>query len=325
MIDVERVSEELKQFSQFQQLADRLAEQLAKRLAQYLHGDLEKWRQALDALPDIKPSSLELNSPAIKIGAADDIDEATRQNIIQQLRKIHPWRKGPFDLFGIHIDTEWRSDWKWDRIKPHLQPLKDRLVLDVGCGNGYYGWRMLGEGAKYVIGIDPTQSYITQFQVMQKYIQASNIQVLPLAMEDMPQNMQTFDTVFSMGVLYHRKSPIDHLLELRDSLRQSGELVLETLIIEGDERSVMMPQRRYAQMRNVWFIPSVEALKLWLKRSGFANIRCVDITKTTVEEQRNTPWMTYQSLADFLDPHNPDLTKEGLPAPVRATLIAEKP
>ncbi|WP_455203867.1 tRNA 5-methoxyuridine(34)/uridine 5-oxyacetic acid(34) synthase CmoB [Kaarinaea lacus] len=325
MIDVDRVSEELKRYSQFQQLADHLAEQLAKRLAQYLHGDLEKWQQALDALPDIKPSTLDLTASAIKIGVADDVDETTRQNIIQELRKIHPWRKGPFDLFGIYIDTEWRSDWKWERIKSHLQPLKNRLILDVGCGNGYYGWRMLGEGAKYVIGIDPTQAYIVQFQVMQKYIQAPNIQILPLAMEDMPQNMQAFDTVFSMGVLYHRKSPIDHLLELRDSLRAGGELVLETLIIEGDERSVLMPQRRYAQMRNVWFIPSVEALTLWLRRSGFENIRCVDITKTTIEEQRITPWMTYQSLADFLDPQNPDLTKEGLPAPVRATMIAEKP
>jgi len=325
MIDVDRVSAELKRYSQFQKLADQLAEQLAKRLAQYLHGDLEKWQQALDALPDIKPSTVDLTSPAVKIGGADDIDKATRQTIIQELRKIHPWRKGPFDLFGIHIDTEWRSDWKWDRIQPHLQPLKDRLILDVGCGNGYYGWRMLGEGAKYVIGIDPTQAYIVQFQVMQKFIQAPNIQILPLAMEDMPQNMQAFDTVFSMGVLYHRKSPIDHLLELRDSLRQGGELVLETLVIEGDERSVLMPQRRYAQMRNVWFIPSVAALTLWLKRSGFKNIRCVDMTKTTTEEQRNSPWMTYQSLADFLDPQNPDLTKEGLPAPVRATLIAEKP
>jgi tRNA (mo5U34)-methyltransferase len=323
-MDVNRITKELKQYSQFQILADQLAEQLNKRLAQYLHGDLDKWQQALAALPDIKPAIVDLNSAAIKIGSEDDIDEPTRQHIIEELRKIHPWRKGPFDLFGIYIDTEWRSDWKWDRIKPHLQPLKERLILDVGCGNGYYGWRMLGEGAKYVIGIDPTQAYIMQFQAMQKYIQAPNIQVLPLATEDLPSNMQAFDTVFSMGVLYHRKSPIDHLLELRDCLRVGGELVLETLIIEGDERAVLMPQRRYAQMRNVWFIPSVEALMLWLQRSGFENIRCVDTTKTTTEEQRSTPWMTYQSLADFLDPNHPDFTKEGLPAPVRATVLAEK-
>jgi tRNA (mo5U34)-methyltransferase len=34
--------------------------------------------------------------------------------------------------------------------------------------------------------------------------------------------------------------------------------------------------------------------------------------------------MTFQSLADFLEPNNPDLTVEGLPAPKRAIVIAEK-
>jgi len=325
MIDVQRITEDLNRYPQFQILADPLAERLTKRLAQYPHGDLEKWQAALQALPDIRPSVLQLNKPAITVGSMQDIDEQTRESMTTQLHQIHPWRKGPFELFGIYIDTEWRSDWKWDRIAPHLQPLKDRLVLDVGCGNGYYGWRMLGEGAKYVLGIDPTQSFIMQFQVMRKYIQAPNIQVLPLAMEDMPPDMQVFDTVFSMGVLYHRKSPIDHLLELRDTLRSGGELVLETLVIDGDERSVLLPKHRYAQMRNVWFIPSVQALTLWLQRSGYQSIRCVDVTKTTTEEQRSTPWMTFQSLADFLDPQDVNKTKEGLPAPVRAIFVAEKP
>ena len=325
MIDVQRITEDLKRYPQFQIFADPLAESLQKRLAQFPHGDLEKWQAALQALPDIKPSVLQLTTSAITVGSIQDIDEQICESMTTQLRQIHPWRKGPFELFGIYIDTEWRSDWKWDRIAPHLRSLKDRLVLDVGCGNGYYGWRMLGEGAKYVLGIDPTQSYIMQFQVMQKYIQAPNIQVLPLAMEDMPTEMQVFDTVFSMGVLYHRKSPIDHLLELRDTLRSGGELVLETLVIDGDARSVLLPKNRYAQMRNVWFIPSVQALTLWLQRSGFQSIRCVDVTKTTTEEQRSTPWMTFQSLADFLDPQDMNKTKEGLPAPVRATFIAENP
>jgi tRNA (mo5U34)-methyltransferase len=325
MIDVTAISESLKKYSQLSVLAEQLADRLTQRLQQYLHGDLEKWQQALDALPDVQPSTVELNTDAIKIGSQDDVDSETRVLIKQQLQKIHPWRKGPFEVFGINIDTEWRSDWKWRRVKPYLQPLKNRLILDVGCGNGYYCWRMLGEGAKYVIGIDPTQAYIMQYQAMQRYIQAPNIQVLPLALEDMPEQMQVFDTVFSMGVLYHRRSPIDHLMELKDCLRPGGELVLETLIIDGDERSVLLPPRRYAQMRNVWFIPSVKALELWLTRCGFQNIRCVDVAKTTTEEQRTTPWMNYQSLQDFLDPENPDLTKEGLPAPVRATILATKP
>lgn len=325
MIDINVVREQLKRYAELIDLADPLTERLQTRLAQFTHGDLDKWQRALQGLPEQKPSSIVLNAATVKIGSARDIDDSTRTHVEQLLHEIHPWRKGPFELFGIHIDTEWRSDWKWQRIAPHLQPLRGRLILDVGCGNGYYAWRMLGEGARYVLGIDPTQAYVMQFEVMQKYIQADNVQVLPLTLEDMPANTQAFDTVFSMGVLYHRRSPLDHILELKDCLRPGGELVLETLVIEGDEHAVLLPPNRYAQMRNVWFLPSCEALSLWLQRCGFRNIRCVDVTKTTLDEQRTTPWMRFQSLADFLDSDHPDLTQEGLPAPMRATMLATKP
>ena len=127
-----------------------------------------------------------------------------------------------------------------------------------------------------------------------------------------------------MGVLYHRRSPIDHLLALRDTLRPGGELVLETLVVEGDEHTVLVPGERYAQMPNVYFLPSSLALAQWLTRAGFTNVRIVDEAITTQDEQRRTDWMTYQSLADFLDPNDPSRTIEGYPAPRRAVLVAER-
>ncbi len=115
------------------------------------------------------------------------------------------------------------------------------------------------------------------------------------------------------------------MLELKDCLVQGGELVLETLVIEGDAQQVLVPEDRYAQMRNVWFLPSVATLSLWLRRAGFTEVRCVDVSTTSTEEQRSTDWMRYQSLAEFLHPDNPSLTIEGLPAPKRAVMIARKP
>jgi tRNA (mo5U34)-methyltransferase len=143
--------------------------------------------------------------------------------------------------------------------------------------------------------------------------------------EDLPQKLSCFDTVFSMGVLYHRRAPFDHLEELKNALRPGGELVLETLVVEGDANTVLLPRDRYAQMRNVWFIPSALALENWLQRLGFVNIRTVNINQTSVEEQRSTAWMNFQSLADFLDPNDSSKTIEGYPAPRRAVVIAEKP
>jgi tRNA (mo5U34)-methyltransferase len=292
---------------------------------QKLHGEYNDWQRLVDTLPPLRPSVVNLGCDALKVGEHSDCSDDNRGQLVAALKKLHPWRKGPFDIFGIPIDTEWRSDWKWQRVLPHLAPLKDRVVLDVGCGSGYHCFRMRGEGARFVVGIDPTVRYLFQFLAMNHYIADNNVHFLPLKSEDMPRRMRCFDTVFSMGVLYHRRAPFDHLDELKDLLRPGGELVLETLVVDGPQNTVVVPRDRYAQMRNVWFLPSADTLPLWLQRAGFENARVVDINRTSLEEQRRTDWMTFQSLQDFLDPANPDLTIEGLQAPTRAIIIANKP
>lgn len=285
------------------------------------HGDLERWLAAVDRLPELQAAAVELSERFNLEGACDD---ATREQLKLALQGLIPWRKGPFNLFGVHIDTEWRSDWKWERVSPHID-LAGKRVLDVGCGNGYYQWRMLGAGARSVVGVDPNWLFFCQFLAMKRYLPDLPAWHLPFALEDLPEKLEGFDTVFSMGVLYHRRSPIDHLLALKDCLRRDGELVLETLVVEGDVNTVLVPEDRYAQMRNVWFLPSVPALELWLRRAGFTDVRSVDISRTSVEEQRATEWMRYQSLPDFLDPDDHSRTLEGLPAPLRATVVARKP
>ena len=284
------------------------------------HGDLERWRGALAALPALQATDVDLGNGLRLDGPCD---EATRAQLHGALMGLSPWRKGPFELFGVHVDTEWRSDWKWARIAPHLD-LAGKRVLDVGCGNGYYQWRMLGAGAQTVVGVDPNWLFFCQFQAVQRYLPEHAAWHLPFALEELPAQLEGFDTVFSMGVFYHRRSPIEHLLALKDCLVKGGELVLETLVVEGDKHQVLVPEDRYAQMRNVWFLPSVPALELWLRRAGFSDVKCVDVSVTTVEEQRGTEWMKYQSLSDFLDPEDHSKTIEGLPAPMRAVIVAKK-
>ncbi len=304
--------------------ATELKPLVESRLARDAHGKMPVWQAALAALPELDVDDIDLSS-GVRIGDVTSISQVERDTAADQLQHFHPWRKGPYQLLGIELDTEWRSDWKWNRVLPHIQPLDGRTVLDVGGGNGYHGWRMLGAGAKLVIGIDPTRVFAMQYLVMQRYIQSQQHYVLPIGIEELPENLQCFDTVFSMGVLYHRRSPLDHLYELRACLRSGGELVLETLVIEGGLGEVLMPEARYAKMRNVWFIPSVETMCLWLQRCGFKAVKCVDQTVTSLEEQRATEWMYFESLADFLDSDDRTKTIEGHPSPLRATFVAKAP
>ncbi len=323
MIDFKLLAERWRK-SELAPWAETLLHDIGARFHAERYGDLPRWEQALAALPDITPSTLQLDADCITVGAPDDIDDADRSALDNALRGLHPWRKGPFDLYGVHIDTEWRSDWKWQRVTPALDDLAGRRVLDVGCGSGYHCWRMLGAGAAEVIGIDPTPLFVLQFQALQKYIQRPEAWVLPLGIEQLPPGLEAFDTVFSMGVLYHRRSPIEHLMELRGALRDGGQLVLETLVVEGDIDTCLVPKGRYARMGNVWFLPSTDMLLLWLNKLGFKKPELVDVNTTSTEEQRSTDWMTFHSLANFLDPDDSSRTIEGYPAPRRAIITARK-
>lgn len=300
-----------------------LPAQISEWQRENLHGHFRDWYKSLEYLPQLEPQRLDLLH---SVGAdRDDVSERHRQGIEKLLRNLMPWRKGPYSLYGTEINTEWRSDWKWDRVLPHISPLAGRTVLDVGCGSGYHMWRMIGAGAHLVVGIDPMQLFLCQFEAVRKLLNDDRrAHLLPLGIEQLPV-LQAFDTVFSMGVLYHRRSPLDHLLQLKNQLVSGGELVLETLVIEGDVNQVLVPGERYAQMRNVYFIPSAEALKSWLEKCGFVDVRIVDFAVTTTDEQRRTSWMTSESLAEFLDPADSGKTVEGYPAPLRAVLVATKP
>lgn len=300
-----------------------LPAQLANWQKSNIDNRFNQWLKSIKHLPTLKPYQIDLLN-SVTVETEQPISIGDQQRITQLLKNMMPWRKGPFHLYGINIDTEWRSDWKWERLIPHINNLEGQTVLDVGCNSGYHLWRMVGAGAKLAVGIDPMALYLCQFEAIRKLLgNDQRAHLLPLGIEELPK-LNAFDTVFSMGVLYHRRSPLDHLFQLKDQLIDGGQLVLETLVIDGELHQALMPGERYAQMRNVYFIPSVPMMINWLHKCGFSDVKMVDKSVTSLDEQRKTEWMTSDSLADFLDPNDSSKTIEGYPAPMRAVFIAKK-
>ena len=288
---------------------------------------LKDWRQVTNDLPSfVTEGPLSLIEPEFALpGRWSNLELATNT-----LQRLHPWRKGPIRLGDVYIDTEWRSDWKWSRALPHLPSLQGLRVLDIGCGNGYHCWRALGEGARLALGVDPTRLFHYQHRVFADlFNQYSNqefsypVHHLPLTLEDLDDTpLPYFDLVFSMGVLYHRRAPHEHLRSLQKHFAlQGGTLLLETLITPNDEP--LYPKGRYAQMRNVWCLPDITTLLEWLAEAGYQNARLVDLNQTTLTEQRQTPWMRFHSLTQALNPDDLNQTIEGHPAPLRAMVLAQ--
>ena len=303
----------------------KLEKKITENLSTKRWGDLPYWQSSLKKLPELQTNTYKIES-VISIGHPKEINLSDSEILRSCLKNLHPWRKGPFSLFGIDIDSEWKANLKWDRLLPNIDSLDKKLVLDIGCGNGYYMHRMINERAKRVIGIDPSVKFLYQFYALKKYIQKDTpIDIVPLKDDDLPDSLPIFDTVFSMGVLSHRKDPKKHLGNIIRCLKPGGQVVLETLVINEDHRQSLQPQNRYAKMRNIWELPTPTLLTEWLDKCDFLNPKVVDINTTSIEEQRTTEWMTFESLENFLDSSDSDKTIEGYPAPTRVIMTAQAP
>ncbi len=285
------------------------------------------YQKLLGELSQFKPGpySSRVLDGTVSIGHPNDLSQQERQKCIEMARKFGPWRKGPFELFGQLIDAEWRSDLKWERLRPFLPGLKDSVILDIGCNNGHYLFQMAEQRPKIAFGIDPTDQYYAQYQFLQYFKADPRTQMELLGVDDLKFFEQVFDVVFSMGVIYHHRHPLLQLEYIRQSLKPNGKVILETMTIPGPADYCLFPKDRYAQMRNVWFVPTKEVVISWLERSYFKDIQLIFDVKLTEQEQRVTDWSTFRSLSDYLHPDNSELTIEGYPAPWRTAFIATAP
>ncbi len=286
------------------------------------HGDFVDWKKAVQALPACQAQTVQLDVSQPIIGGSDELDSHQKDILHRTLRTLVPWRKGPFSLFGISVDAEWRSDMKWDRLASHIN-LQDRQILDVGCGNGYYLLRMVGQGARLALGVEPSWLSHWQFAAVTHFLPADfPAWMVPARLETLPK--ASFDTIFSMGVLHHQKNPQEHLQQLHKFLRPGGELVLETLVCTQTPSSGILPiETRYANMRNVPMLLHPDYIQTQLEKIGFRTSQPIDCTSTTPSEQRSTDWMPFYSLKNALDPADSTRTIEGYPAPLRAIFIAQ--
>lgn len=293
------------------------------RRAEHLSGEM--WLSIayrIDNLRKLKPKdcrieygkAITISSPSLGIDV---------QRLVSSLvHDLIPWRKGPFDIFGEYIDSEWRSDLKWDRVGDALGVLRGRKILDVGCNNGYYMFRMIEQEPDLLLGIDPSPRFYFQFQLINQLLECPFIAMEPIGVEDLGSFTEFFDVVLCMGVLYHRRDQLGTLQRLAEITRPGGILLLETLVVGDESPYCLCPVERYAVMRNVWFVPSISIVVRWLKEVGFKTVDIVTDTIVTEEEQRSTPYAPSKSLESFIDPLDKGRTVEGYPAPRRVSFRA---
>jgi len=294
------------------------------RQAKLFEPAIQPYREAVLSVCDLRSDWFDFSGSVVKIGRSQELSPVQHATLTQALRTFCPWKKGPFDVFGTLIDAEWRSDWKWERILPQIQPLKGRTVADIGCHNGYFMFRMVDQAPACVVGFEPVAKHFWNFQLLQNLTRRSQLTFELLGVEHLHLYPNFFDTIFCLGILYHHPDPIGLLLKLRQALTPAGEIIIDCQGIPGEMPVALTPRKRYAQARGIWFLPTQSCLETWLARAGFTQIKTFFAEPLSTQEQRRTDWADIDSLQDFLEPNDPSRTIEGYPAPWRYYAIARK-
>ena len=283
-----------------------------------------RYRLPCEALQAFPAAKVACSGEVVKIGEASEISPTERTEVESRLRAFMPWRKGPFSVFGIDIDAEWQSQRKWQRLLPRLPNLRNKVVADIGCNNGYYMFRMVPFEPKSVIGFEPSVQHYYCFKALNGMARQENLHIDLLGVEHLPLFPNCFDVLFLMGIIYHRSSPVQTLRDIFSSLRSGGSLVLESQALPGESETALFPEKTYAKVPGTYFVPTGNCLKNWVLRAGFKDVEIFCQHPMSSKEQRRTDWMQFESYSDFIDPTDPRKTIEGYPAPERVYLLARK-
>ncbi|MDZ7641991.1 MAG: tRNA 5-methoxyuridine(34)/uridine 5-oxyacetic acid(34) synthase CmoB [Desulfurivibrio sp.] len=284
-----------------------------------------RYRQPWQRLCQLPPAGYQdFSGDTMVIGRPDELSESQRQQLAADLRAFMPWRKGPYAIFGLDIDAEWRSFLKWQRLLPGLPELAGKVVADIGCNNGYYMFKMLPHQPAAVVGFEPVLQHYYCCRALQHLAAEPRLYCEPLGVERFDLYPDSFDVIFLMGIIYHRPEPLSVLKQLWRALKPGGELIVESQVIPGAEPMALCPAATYGKAPGVYFVPTTACLGNWLQKSGFPEIEVISQQPMSSTEQRRTAWMTFESYTDFIDPDNPELTVEGYPAPQRAIVKARR-
>jgi len=298
-----------------------LRRSLRERFAQDKKG-FARFREPYESLAGLRAQALDFSGDVVKIGAGEELSRQDSTRVYEVMRGFMPWRKGPFSVFGIEIDAEWRSERKWQRVAPVLPNMRGKVIADIGCNNGYYMFRMAAHAPALVLGLEPYIQHYYAFKTLNRLAGQNNLAIEPFGVENISLFRSSFDLIFLMGIIYHRISPVEMLREIKAAMKPGGCLIVESQAIPGEEPVALFPEKRYAKVPGTYFVPTAACLRNWLSRAGFKGISLFCSHPMSDEEQRCTDWMTFESYNDFIDPHNPKLTVEGYPAPLRVYLKA---
>jgi SAM-dependent methyltransferase len=191
------------------------------------------------------------------------------------------------------IDTSERFGFQWDHYRelgPHFRTqfvqwiapfdpddLRNRDVLDAGCGMGRNAYWAAEFGARRVTAIDDSELAVTSARAV--LADVYQVSVRRESLYDL-RDRDRYDVCFSLGVIHHLEFPRRALERLLAALRPGGALIVWLYGYEGNELWVRLfqlvhpllrrlPPRLLHALAHLLALPLFAMLKLPLPKSAY--------------------------------------------------------
>lgn len=125
-------------------------------------------------------------------------------------------------------------------IKSFLPDLKDKKILDLGCGEGEMSKFFLEQGAKKVVGVDISKNMLNEA----KKKKVKNLEFKLLSMEEISSLKGKFDIVFSSLAFHYVEDFYKLMKDVANKLKKGGLLIFsqEHPLVTSSIRSKDLPK-----------------------------------------------------------------------------------
>jgi len=139
--------------------------------------------------------------------------------------------------------------------------LKDKIVLDVGCGMGRF-MEVVQPYAKEVIGVDLSFAVDSAYENLKKF---DNVHLIQADIFNLPFKNNTFDFIFSIGVLHHTRDTKKAFIKLPSILKSEGEIAIW---VYSDETSYTRFRNRFSDFYRIFTIHFPKRLLWYLSHTA---------------------------------------------------------
>jgi len=131
-----------------------------------------------------------------------------------------------YDIVWTKYVPEYSSSEKHLEIFFSDKEIKDKKILDAGCGTGIFSVIFANKGAARVLGTDISQGSLETAGSLKKKFNLQNVEFSEEDMLQLPFEDNTFDIVWAWGTVHHTSNPFKAIDELTRVLKKGGSILL---------------------------------------------------------------------------------------------------